>query len=120
LITWPSRRSLRTALFAAASLCLASLLGPAAGHAAEGDEPTTYRHCYKSVRACQKSRCGTIDDEDQVTCMRQCNREYETCVSGAGAGTDGGTGSIFDIPDKILTPNKPRDMRRNKLQGDQD
>lgn len=53
--------------------------------------------------------------------MRQCNREYETCVSGAGAsGGTGGTGSIFNIPDRILTPNKPRDMKRDKLEGDQD
>jgi hypothetical protein len=106
-------------MIGAAGLCALSLIGARAAHGAERDAPTTYRDCYKSVRACQKSRCGTIDDADQVTCMRQCNREYETCVSGAGGAAGGGSGGIFDIPAKILTPNKPRDMRRDR-EGDQD
>jgi hypothetical protein len=89
-------------------------------HAAESGEPTTARQCYKSVRACQKQRCSKIEDQDQVSCMRQCNREYETCVSGAGAGTSGGIGSVLGSPEKLLTPNKPKDIRRKKQQGDQD
>jgi hypothetical protein len=97
-------------------------LSPSGGRAAEPSEPTTFRECYKSIRSCQKSRCRTLDGEDQVTCIRQCNREYETCVSGAG----GSSGSVLDFPGKLLTPAKPkpnpkpRDMHRNKLEGGAD
>jgi hypothetical protein len=73
---------------------------------ASAADPSPYRDCYRSLRKCQKSRCAQIDGSEQVKCIRQCNREYETCVSGAG-----GTGSIRNIPDKLTTPTSKKRKR---------
>ncbi len=100
---------------ASASLLAAALVAMAWPAPARAEDASTYRECYKSIRRCQKSRCGSSDGTEQVSCMRQCNREYETCVNGAGGG--GGMGSILNIPDKLTTPSskqRKRDVHRQK------
>lgn len=71
---------------APAVLLVTALLLPAVGRAEPPSAPTTFRECYKSAHSCQKSRCKALDGRDQVTCMQQCNREYETCTSHASTG----------------------------------
>ena len=84
------RRLLRRVALAA--LLVTALLLPIAGRAKDPGAPTTFRECYKSAHSCQKSRCKALDGHDQVTCMQQCNREYESCTSAAKSGdTVGGT-----------------------------
>ncbi|MEO8606162.1 MAG: hypothetical protein ABI629_26560 [bacterium] len=99
-----------------AAACLAAMLAEPRASAAESGEAATFGQCYKSIRACQKGRCSKADDQDQVACVRQCNREYETCVSGAGAGS-GSVGDILGFPKKAFATPKPN-MRRNKPQSD--
>ena len=69
------------------TILAASLLLAAAAAAQSGDA-TTYEDCFRSLRTCQKKRCGNAAGQEQVTCVRQCAREYDTCVNGAGAGGD--------------------------------
>jgi len=100
-----------TALLAAAALF------PSVDQAAHAADATTYRECYKSIRSCQKSRCGKLDGQEQVTCIQQCNREYESCAGAAGSG-----GSVLGFPQKASTPvtkKQRRNMQRNQTGGDQ-
>jgi hypothetical protein len=83
----------------------ALLLAAAPTHA---EDATTTRECYRSIRQCQKSRCKGESGQTQVSCMRECNREYETCVGGAGTG-------VFNLPNLTETPTKrerKRDLKR--------
>ncbi|HSQ01370.1 MAG TPA: hypothetical protein VL049_29465 [Candidatus Dormibacteraeota bacterium] len=93
------------ALFAAVTAS-ASLVG-----AAQPTEPTTYRECYKSIRACQKSRCSQQDGAEQVSCMQQCGREYDSCTSAAGSG-----GSVLGFPQKGSTPVTKKERRNMQRQ----
>ena len=104
-------RCLRLAALLAAMTASASLAG-----AAQSGDATTYRDCYKSIRSCQKERCSKQDGAEQVTCMQQCNREYESCTSAAGSG-----GSAHGYPQKASTPvskKERRNMQRHQT-GDQ-
>lgn len=77
---------------APAALLVTALLLPISARAEPPSAPTTFRECYKSAHSCQKSRCKALDGHEQVTCMQQCNREYESCASRAKSGdTVGGT-----------------------------
>jgi hypothetical protein len=106
-------RAFQLAIAALAVVLAAAWTAPPAG----ADEAATYHECYRSIRSCQKSRCGQASGTDQVSCIRQCNREYETCVSGAGGG-GGDLGSVLGIPEKLSTPTtkreRKRDMRRQQ------
>ncbi len=84
--------------------------------AVHADDAATYHECYRSIRSCQKTRCGHDTGSTQVSCMRECNKEYETCVGGAGGGTLGG---VLGIPEKLSTPTtkeRKRDVRRQQRQ----
>jgi len=98
---------------ASASLVAIALVAPAWSRPARAAQASTYHECYRSIRQCQKSRCAKTDGSEQVSCVRQCNSEYETCVGGAGGGAT--VGSILNIPDKLTTPTTKqhkRDVRR--------
>jgi hypothetical protein len=75
---------------AIAAIFLITGLIPLAARAAAPAAPTTYRECYKSVQSCERTRCKSLDGRDQVTCMQQCYREYETCASAASGGSAAG------------------------------
>jgi len=98
-------RSLASASFLAIALITTSWSG-----SARAAEASTYHECYRSIRQCQKSRCAKIDGSEQVGCVRQCNREYETCIGGAG-GAGGGIDSILNLPNKLDTPTTKQRKR---------
>lgn len=100
---------------ASAALVVVIVGGTASLSPVAAAEASTYHECYRSIRECQKSRCGKDSGSEQVDCIRQCNREYETCVGGAGGA--GSAGSILNIPDKLTTPTtkqRKRDVRRQQ------
>lgn len=96
----------------AVAACLTGPLvcGPAAR--AQTDPATSYHDCYKSLRSCQKQRCHDEVDLKQVECVRQCSREYDTCVSGARSG---------GAPAREVGGGKqkkpPRDLERYRTPG---
>jgi hypothetical protein len=97
------------------ALLTAAALFPSSDRAAYAVDAATYRECYKSIRSCQKSRCGKEDGQEQVTCMQQCNREYESCTGAAGS-----AGSVLGFPQKASTPvtkKQRRNMERNQTGG---
>jgi hypothetical protein len=104
-------------LLASASIVLITSIGMVVCSAlpTRADQAATAHECYRSIRSCQKSRCGSAAGSDQVSCMRQCNKEYETCVSGAGTGTSSG------FPTKLETPRttRKRDIPRRQRQQNQ-
>jgi hypothetical protein len=78
----------RVLLFVA--VIVAAALQAASAPAAEANAPTTFQECYRSTHTCQKARCKALDGHEQVTCMQQCNREYESCASHAKSGSTAG------------------------------
>jgi hypothetical protein len=104
-------------LLASASIVLITIIGAVAWSAqpTRADQAATSHECYRSIRSCQKSRCGGAAGSDQVNCMRQCNKEYETCVSSAG------TGIYSGFPTKLETPGteRKRDIHRRQRQQNQ-
>jgi hypothetical protein len=99
------------------ALLAAAALAPAADPAAHAADATTYRECYKSIRSCQKSRCSKQDGQEQVSCMQQCNREYDSCAGAAGSGV-----GALGFPQKASTPvtkKQRRNLQRNQTGGDQ-
>ena len=96
-----------------AALLVTALLFPIAGRAEPPSAPTTFGECYKSAHSCQKSRCKALDGQEQVKCMQQCNREYESCTSHATSGGPvGGTAEP--------TAGKERRHRRDTKAGQGD
>jgi hypothetical protein len=81
------------------------------GHAAERSRGADFRECFKSLRSCQKSRCGKLDGPEQVSCVQQCGREYDSC---AGAAQGGNSAAKF--PSKDATPAQAGKARPHNLQ----